>query len=1758
MRTNHQLWNRKRSARSRSQRLSCEQLEDRHLLSGISFLPGDGAIGPSHGNQHFVAVEEGGPGFLAVWTDERAVISGSTNSPGDPLAGNMRDIYGQVLDPNGQPLGPQIVIADEGMGQKWPDVAWNESAQAWLVAYGSQNPDWYFEEQVVGVRVAADGTVLDPDPILLFDDVALRGPYSPTVASDGTNWVAVTDDFIGVSLGNFARRIGSDGTLVDAHPILFEQADFEITDIAYVDNVFMTVGRPRAGGSGVSYLRMDTALNVLSGPISVDSETFSPPTVDDNGVDQFLIVADHAQRVTSAGQNLDPAGIPYAHGTDSYDFHDVAWTGQEWAIAMFIDGGFQQSDITLQRISSDGVMMDPTPLVVEPDVGSIQQALAIAGDGNGGASIVYPHPGNPLLNVHATQLNDDGTFGQPTEIAVGLSRQIYPTLVDGPGDENLAVFLSQNDAGASILAQRVTDQGVVLDPEPTVVANLSFLVFQLSVPEAAWNGSEYLVAWDDPTTGNVVGKRISANNAVIDAQPIVIVDDVALQDLHFTGAITALGNVFMVGVIEEIRVHEPVQYAKFVRVRGSDGAVLDAAPRSIYSGGHVRTMTAGTVGDRALFAWAQWGNHDSTTASIQAGFVDEFGTVTGPFFISEQRGKQPDIAVNGNQALVVWHDNDATNRANIEGRFVLADGTMPDGEFLISGAENEQWFPAVGWTGDQYMVAWSDYRHVEGVQQMRADIRASRVAPDGMVRDPNGLVVTETVSPEDLPTVVGGGGNSLIMFTALGGANGVKEIQRLAYQVGPVIEFSLLPFAPIEPSGSLVSSSIANSGFLTAAAEFHAYDFFAEAGESLTAIVTPDDPGVTLTAEFVGLGSNISAPAPGEPVSLPLVAVAESGNVTLSISGDTASLYHIEIYRNTNVEALTETAGPVAIDDSFFELGSGRYSALGQSTATVGSPGFVHYNDPSLFIDISATGQNMFLGRDDERSIFTTVGNSLLPAGLTLVGNDGAIMDDRNESIPPLNFELPYIGWPGNGAALAVFWDELNSNVLTGGVFWEERLVNGTNTLIVQWEKLAAHQSPSTDEATFQVQVFETGPVLARYAYKDVDFGDPVHDAGASATIGIQFDQTTADQFSYNTPVISDGDVVDYVAAAYDPDVDDYTIELQAGNQIDVALLGLSQHFEAQTLEILDSAGNVLATGATTSAGLAIDNYDQGILDFQVPATGTYTVRVSSDLVTADYSLVVTEDLVYDTEPNQAIENLRSLDGTGGALGYLSGDALVSHSHYNDPSLFVDISATGIPLGMTEDGETTVTTTVGNAAFPAGLTTIGNNGVVASGPDVFISFVNSILPNYQWDAALVPFWTDLGVAIGDVYYEERLVDGINTLIVQWDDIPHLQTPGTVTFQLQLFETGPIVARYVYPDVDFGNPIYDGGNQATVGLQLNQTTAGMFSRNEPSLSNGDVIDYSIVAGDRYTLDLAAGETVTLQTKTPLDDTRQDSPNALDPVLIIYDASGVAVLDSDSNSARDGKNAALTFTAPIAGTYVVAVVPESGTGAYVLNVDPAAPISGDFDNDGDYDTDDINALTTAIVTGGNVAHYDLSGDGMLQLDDVDIWRQLAGEANLGTGHTYLAGDADLDGVVDGVDFLAWNQHKFTADALWSHGDFNANGVVDGLDFLIWNTNKFTAADQPAGFARGQHLANERLEATREFEKAITELPSVAFEIGPHRLMTSGGLTAVSFRSMVDGNTTPRSPGEIRDRVARREVNATVDDVFERWNDHLDPSA
>ena len=61
-----------------------------------------------------------------------------------------------------------------------------------------------------------------------------------------------------------------------------------------------------------------------------------------------------------------------------------------------------------------------------------------------------------------------------------------------------------------------------------------------------------------------------------------------------------------------------------------------------------------------------------------------------------------------------------------------------------------------------------------------------------------------------------------------------------------------------------------------------------------------------------------------------------------------------------------------------------------------------------------------------------------------------------------------------------------------------------------------------------------------------------------------------------------------------------------------------------------------------------------------------------------------------------------------------------------------------------------------------------------------------------------------------------------------------------------------------------------------------------------------------------------------------------------------------------------------------------------------------------------------------------------------------------------YSAIPGDANGDKVVDGADFVIWNQNKFQSGTDWTTGDFNGDGETNGGDFVIWNSFKFTELD------------------------------------------------------------------------------------------------
>jgi len=108
-------------------------------------------------------------------------------------------------------------------------------------------------------------------------------------------------------------------------------------------------------------------------------------------------------------------------------------------------------------------------------------------------------------------------------------------------------------------------------------------------------------------------------------------------------------------------------------------------------------------------------------------------------------------------------------------------------------------------------------------------------------------------------------------------------------------------------------------------------------------------------------------------------------------------------------------------------------------------------------------------------------------------------------------------------------------------------------------------------------------------------------------------------------------------------------------------------------------------------------------------------------------------------------------------------------------------------------------------------------------------------------------------------------------------------------------------------------------------------------------------------------------------------------------------------------------------------------------------------GDFNTDGIVNADDIDMLCGSMNPGFNDVRFDLNDDGSVDTADMDMLiRDI-----IGTEY----GDLNLDGNIDRLDAGLLFHNMFTEASGWANGDFSCDDLVDGIDFLKWNEFKFT---------------------------------------------------------------------------------------------------
>ncbi len=720
----------------------------------------DATSGVAAGTQRNPRSDSNGSHTFVVWSDDRTSVDASFRQSGD-------DVYGVMLDAQGQPVGAAPIRVADGAGeQRRPQVAWN--GNSWLVVWNEQQPVGFgYEWRLHARRVATDGTLLDAVAFEL--PMKSSGELYFDVERLGGDWVVMTEGANDGASGIEVLRVASNGTLIDAAPIeLVSQSVFLFLDanVEVAGNRLLLVYGTISGLVGQLH---DFQLQPVGAPLSI-------PTVfaASSGTNFYFVWHDGTNMrgtpMDTNGVLQQPNGIVIASGaqvTGAPGFASIAWDGAAWWLGWqhVLDG------IEVQRVRPNGLPLG-TPIKVDPANADFHDVPAVCARPGGGAQLVWSDIVGlpvPSWDVFGLTVTSQGVPSAATVLSNSAPSHARTELAAGPNGTLLATCVAHTSNLYSLLAWRLDAFGNALEA-PIVLDTGN----QLGAGGAAWNGSVWLVTW---TSGNEVRvRRHDSALAPIDPAPIVVMSGVEPD-------VEALGTDFLVAAGRFGTLPMTIGISG-VRIDGTSGAILDAAP--IFLGlNYSRLPRVVALGGRWLVVWQRNFSFNDSQGQVEAAFVAANGATSGSFPVTTFTGGQPDVAVNGNEALVVWRQNSLANAQNsIRGRRIDAAGQFLGADFLVADAVGRQLDPAVAFDGVNYVVAFEDMREQLFELDERTGIHATRVTPAGTVVDPAGFRVWSIDEQVQDPAVVTSGIDVVVLGVRFDTTPGVAAWHSTARRIG--------------------------------------------------------------------------------------------------------------------------------------------------------------------------------------------------------------------------------------------------------------------------------------------------------------------------------------------------------------------------------------------------------------------------------------------------------------------------------------------------------------------------------------------------------------------------------------------------------------------------------------------------------------------------------------------------------------------------------------------------------------------------------------------------------------------------------------------------------------------------------------------------------------------------------------------------------------------------------------------------------------
>ena len=331
------------------------------------------------------------------------------------------------------------------------------------------------------------------------------------------------------------------------------------------------------------------------------------------------------------------------------------------------------------------------------------------------------------------------------------------------GTNHLAVWSDRRSGYApEVFAARVSASGAVLDPTGIPV------IRGATSPAVAFDGTNYLVAFMSLTSSypllDIAATRVSKAGIVLDPSGFTITRAAGNQSspaVAFTGK-------YSVVAWEDGRFGGTDVYAARVDLSGT---ILDPSGIAVSTAaGDQRDPSVASNGTDALVVWAD--ERSGTSFDIRGARVTETGGVLDPSGIDIASGAgdqlHPAVAFGGSY-LVVWQGG-AGGSFDIRSAIVRTNGTVFLTGLVVSTAAGDQTSPAVTFAGTDYLVVWGDQRSGS------VDVYGTRVTTLGSARDPSGIVIAGSEVDQVTPAIAYGGGSALVLWTDVGAGPSLTDI----------------------------------------------------------------------------------------------------------------------------------------------------------------------------------------------------------------------------------------------------------------------------------------------------------------------------------------------------------------------------------------------------------------------------------------------------------------------------------------------------------------------------------------------------------------------------------------------------------------------------------------------------------------------------------------------------------------------------------------------------------------------------------------------------------------------------------------------------------------------------------------------------------------------------------------------------------------------------------------------------------------------